>query len=138
MQARCSCPIYGADFSPINRATTMHREEFEKVVEEALEQLPDEFTRNLDNIDIAIEDLPSGQRANSKMILLGLYQGVPLEKRSHYYAGVLPDKITLFQRNIEAVCKTRDEMIEQIKRTLLHEIGHYFGISDKRLRELGY
>ncbi len=103
-----------------------------------MEQLPEEFARNLDNIDITIEDVPVGQRAGSRMILLGLYQGVPLEKRSHYYAGALPDKITLFQKNIEEVCKTKDEMIEQIKKTLLHEIGHYFGMSDKRLRELGY
>ena len=103
-----------------------------------MEQLPEEFARKLENIDVTIEDVPARQKAGSRMILLGLYQGVPLEKRSHYYAGVLPDKITLFQKNIEAVCRSRDEMIEQIKKTLLHEIGHYFGISDKRLRELGY
>jgi predicted Zn-dependent protease with MMP-like domain len=116
----------------------MERSEFEKVVEEAMEQLPDEFARNLENIDITIEDTPARQKAGAKLLLLGLYQGVPLEKRSHYYAGALPDKITLYQRNIEAVCGTKEEMVEQIKRTLLHEIGHYFGISDKRLRELGY
>ena len=71
-------------------------------------------------------------------LLLGLYQGVPLDKRGHYYAGVLPDKITLYQKNIETVCRNEKDMILEIQKTLLHELGHYFGISEKRLRELGY
>lgn len=116
----------------------MKREEFENVVEEALDGLPSEFADNLNNIEIVIDDLPDPSMQKSNMILLGLYQGVPLDKRTHYYAGVLPDKITLYQKNIERICKDEAEMIDQIKRTLLHELGHYFGINDKRLRELGY
>lgn len=114
----------------------MTREEFEQVVQEALDSLPDEFINNLKNIDITVEDSPPPKRG--KTLLLGLYQGVPLDKRDSYYAGALPDKITLFQRNIEAISNDRQEMIEQIKKTLLHEIGHYFGLGEDKLRKLGY
>jgi len=112
------------------------REEFEQVVQEALDSLPDEFARNLENIDVTIEDKAPAKKGKS--LLLGLYQGVPLDRRDSYYAGALPDKITLFQRNIEAVSRGRSEMIEQIQKTLLHEIGHYFGLGEAKLRKLGY
>jgi len=111
----------------------MDKIEFEKVVKKALETLPEEFAKNLENMEITVEDAPGAGRFKNH-ILLGLYQGIPLEKRDNYYAGVLPDKITLFQKNIEAISPSQDEMIEQIQTTLLHELGHYFGISDKRLR----
>jgi len=115
----------------------MDNKKFEEIIEKAILQLPVEFKDGLENIEITIEDLPNFKQPK-RTILLGLYQGVPLDERSHYYAGILPDKITLYRKNIEAVCSTEDEMIEQIRTTLLHEIGHYFGISDKKLRELGY
>lgn len=115
----------------------MTESEFEKIVERALEGLPQEFLGGLKNIEITIEDAPSFSRGK-KMLLLGLYQGVPLGKRGHYYAGELPDRITLYRKNIEAVSKDEEEMVVQIQKTLLHEIGHYFGISDKKLRKLGY
>ena len=111
--------------------------DFIKIVEKAIDGLPSEFADRLENIEITIEDLPKF-KVGKKCLLLGLYQGVPLGSRGHYYAGALPDKITLYKKNIESFCKNEEEMIEQIRRTLLHEIGHYFGISDKRLRELGY
>ena len=115
----------------------MNKEAFEKVVEKAVDSLPEELASKLSNIEIIIEDSPrAGKRKNS--VLLGLYEGVPLEERGTYYAGALPDKITLFQKNIEAICHSEAEMVDQIQRTILHEIGHYFGISEKRLRELGY
>ena len=113
----------------------MNRKEFEIVVRKAIDSLPKEFAGKLQNLEIVIEDNPS---RGGKTLLLGLYQGVPLAKRGHYYAGVLPDKITLYQKNIEAVCGTEGEMISEIQKTLLHELGHYFGISEKRLRKLGY
>lgn len=115
----------------------MNKKEFKIVVQKALDTLPGEFLEKLQNIEVTIEDKPSHSRSKGSL-LLGLYQGVPLEKRGSYYAGVLPDKITLFQKNIEAICSTESEMIEEIQKTLLHEIGHYFGISEKRLRELGF
>jgi predicted Zn-dependent protease with MMP-like domain len=68
--------------------------------------------------------------------LLGLYQGIPLDQRGFYYGNVLPDKITLFQVPIVSLCTTREEMEEKIREVVVHEVGHYFGLSDKRLREL--
>ncbi len=118
-------------------AIVMKRSEFENVVERALSGLPQEFSEKLENVEITIEDKPSFSMGK-KSLLLGLYQGVPLGGRGSYYAGVLPDKITLYQKNIEAVSGDEAEMIEEIQKTLLHEIGHYFGISDKKLRQLGY
>lgn len=115
----------------------MRREEFQNVVYEAMENLPEEFSNQLENIEIIIEDNPQAG-INKKTLLLGLYQGVPLEKRGHYYAGVLPDRITLFQKNIERISADHEEMVTQIQKTLLHELGHYFGITERRLRELGY
>jgi predicted Zn-dependent protease with MMP-like domain len=68
--------------------------------------------------------------------LLGLYQGVPVDRRGFYYGNVLPDKITLFQDAIESICKTRKEVEEKVKEVIIHEVGHYFGLNDERLREL--
>jgi predicted Zn-dependent protease with MMP-like domain len=68
--------------------------------------------------------------------LLGLYQGVPLDRRGFFYGNVLPDKITLFQIPIELMCQTKEEVEEKVKEVVIHEVGHYFGLSDKRLREL--
>ena len=68
---------------------------------------------------------------------MGLYQGVPLSKRTHFYGNVLPDKITIFRNNIERVCRTDDEIKETIRRTVIHEFAHYFGISDEHMRKSG-
>ncbi|MBI2092177.1 MAG: metallopeptidase family protein [Deltaproteobacteria bacterium] len=114
----------------------MKRCQFEEVIKKALLELPEEIIGRLENIEITVEDSP--KTSSKKSLLLGLYHGVPLEKRGSFYGGVLPDKITLYQKNIEAISKNEAEMVEQIKRTLLHEIGHYFGISERKLRSLGY
>ena len=70
--------------------------------------------------------------------LLGLYEGIPLTSRTSQYSGVLPDHITIYQQAICAICRTEPEVAEQVRRTVIHEVGHYFGISDGRLRELGW
>jgi predicted Zn-dependent protease with MMP-like domain len=70
--------------------------------------------------------------------LLGLYQGIPLTSRTTSYAGVLPDRITIYRRAICAICRTEDEVVDQVRRTVVHEVAHHFGISDERLRELGW
>jgi predicted Zn-dependent protease with MMP-like domain len=121
----------------------MTDEEFEAVVQEALNDLPPDIVEKIENIDIMIEDYPSKeiqQEMNiSKQGLLGLYSGTPFNKRSPIsYGNVLPDRIHLFKKNLESFCHSHQELKEQIQRTILHEIGHYFGISDKRLRELGF
>ncbi len=118
-------------------------QEFEDVVHEALEELPEELASKLENIDIFIEDYPSrevlSQIKVSKHGLLGFYTGVPQKHRSPTsYYNAMPDRIYLFKKNLESFCRSREELKDQIRRTVLHEIGHYFGIDDKRLRELGY
>lgn len=119
----------------------MNDNEFNKVIEEALDGLPDEFRSSLKNIEIVVEERPSSEIARwrgKNCLLLGLYQGVPLNKRGHYYAGVLPDKISIYKEAILKISSDHNDAVENIKKTLLHELGHYFGISDRRLRELGY
>jgi predicted Zn-dependent protease with MMP-like domain len=107
-------------------------ERFEQMVATALDGLPPEFGERMKNIAVLVEHGP-GPRG-----LLGLYQGIPLTSRTTNYAGVLPDRITIYQQAICAICNSEDEVVEQVRRTVIHEVGHYFGISDERLRELGW
>jgi predicted Zn-dependent protease with MMP-like domain len=112
---------------------TVDPERFEEMVGSALDSLPAEFADLMKNVAVVVEHGP-GPRG-----LLGLYQGVPLTSRTTTgYAGVLPDKITIYQRAICAICSSEAEVVEQVRRTVIHEVGHYFGISDARLRELGW
>lgn len=120
------------------------RERFEELVEEALESIPDELWRVIDNLAVTVEEWPTrahlqdaGTRAGH--LLLGLYQGVPLTGRSHGYGLVPPDKITIFRGPIMQVCSPADEdaIRAQVRRTVLHEIAHHFGIDDDRLMEIG-
>ena len=105
---------------------------FEEMVGTALDSLPDQLGRLMRNVAVTIEDGP-GPRG-----LLGLYQGVPLTSRTTSYAGVLPDRITIYRRAICAICDTEDQVVEQVRRTVIHEVGHHFGIDDARLHELGW
>jgi predicted Zn-dependent protease with MMP-like domain len=111
---------------------TVDPERFEQMVGAALDSLPKEFADLIKNVAVVVEHEP-GPRG-----LLGLYQGVPLTSRTSSYAGVLPDKITIYQRAICAICDSEAEVVDQVRRTVIHEVGHYFGISDARLRELGW
>ena len=121
----------------------MTRREFETIVKGILEELPKEFKDKLQNIDIVIEeelDMEAAKRLGlgAKGRLLGLYQGVPLKDRTHYYGMVMPDKITLYKQNIERSCEAGGlDIREEIKHVIQHEIAHHFGISDKRLKDLG-
>ncbi|MFQ6121583.1 MAG: metallopeptidase family protein [Dehalococcoidales bacterium] len=119
----------------------MNRERFEWLVAKAVDSLPDEFRTKLENIDVVVEDHPdSSQIAEAGLkrgeTLLGLYQGVPLTKRGRHYGMVVPDKITIFQKPIEAKCRYDAEIMTEIRSVVLHEIAHHFGISDVRLRQL--
>jgi predicted Zn-dependent protease with MMP-like domain len=107
-------------------------DKFEEMVTTAVDGLPEEFGRLMRNVAVTVENGP-GPRG-----LLGLYQGVPLTSRTTQYAGVLPDRITIYRLAICAICDTEDEVRDQVRRTVIHEVGHYFGISDERLRELGW
>jgi predicted Zn-dependent protease with MMP-like domain len=119
----------------------LKRSEFEEVVVSALKRLPKYFRKKMMNVDIVVENqasrgLLSEMGLRSPFELLGLYQGIPLNRRGFFYGNVLPDKITLFQIPIESVCKTREEIEERVREVVIHEVGHYFGLDDKRIREL--
>ncbi len=119
----------------------MNRPRFEQLVVEALAELPLEFQEKLDNIDVVIEDWPTPEEMaraglGPDQLLFGLYQGVPLTRRTQHYGMVLPDKITIYQRPIEIHCRTPQAICRQIKRTVTHEIAHHFGLGEERLREL--
>lgn len=111
----------------------MDREEFERVVANVVTTLPDFIRKKLHNIDIIIEDEPVVQKS-----LLGLYQGVPLKNRTHWYGNVMPDRITLFKNNIERISKDEEDLRQWIYRVIIHEIGHYFGFDEEGLRKSGY
>ena len=105
---------------------------FEEMVATAMDGLPEELGKLIQNVAVTVEHGPGPPG------LLGLYQGVPLTSRTSQYAGVLPDRITIYRRAICAICRTEEEVADQVRRTVIHEVGHYFGINDDRLRELGW
>jgi predicted Zn-dependent protease with MMP-like domain len=107
-------------------------ERFDDMVTEALDGLPAELGALMSNVAVTVQHDPGPAG------LLGLYQGVPLTRRTTFYAGALPDRITIFRHAICAVCDSDPEVVEQVRRTVIHEVGHHFGIGDARLRELGW
>jgi predicted Zn-dependent protease with MMP-like domain len=109
-------------------------EEFEKVVVDELDELPDEMVDGLENLVFVTEDRP----ADGSLDLLGLYEGVALTERDRYGFGELPDRIVLYREPLLAICETLDELRDEIHVTLVHEIAHYYGIDDEQLHELGW
>ena len=105
---------------------------FEDMVVTALDGLPEDLGQLMRNVAVTVEHDPGPPG------LLGLYQGIPLTSRTTDYAGVLPDRITIYRLAICAVCQSEDEVVDQVRRTVVHEVGHHFGIGDDRLRELGW
>ena len=119
----------------------MQREDFEALVAKAIDNLPPEFQRKLENVDVVVEDWPTpGQLRQAKLRhhdqLLGLYQGVPRTRRGRGYGLVLPDKISIFQKPIEAQCRFGDEIEVKVKGVVRHEIAHHFGIDEETLRKI--
>ncbi len=108
-------------------------EHFDELVDDALASLPKELSSQIDNVAIFVDDRPPGH-------LFGLYEGIPLTKRGGRtsYSGVMPDRITLYQETILRYCSSEEEVRGQIRKTVLHEVAHHFGISDPRLDELGW
>jgi len=113
----------------------MTREEFENAVRDALDQIPADLAAEMDNVVVLVEDeSPEGEPE-----LLGLYEGVALTDRDGWWAaGSLPDRITIFRNPTLAICETREEVVEEVRVTVVHEVGHHFGIEDDRLHELGW
>ena len=120
----------------------MTRESFRELVEEAIDTIPLKFARHIRNVAIVIEDEASGDVIDDMDLddpgdLLGLYQGTPLTERGPGYGNVLPDRITLFQRSIEQECgNDEDEIVVAIGETLIHELGHYFGMSEEQIMDI--
>jgi predicted Zn-dependent protease with MMP-like domain len=119
---------------------TVTREHFEELVADALDSIPPELAAEMENVAVLVEDWPADRQLPSTGgTLLGLYEGVPLTARGPVgYTNVLPDRITIFQGPLCAVAHDETELATQVRKTVLHEVGHYFGISDDRLHELGW
>ena len=120
----------------------MEKKEFQWLVARAVDSLPEEFRTKLDNVDVIVEDWPTryqlakiGLRRSET--LLGLYEGVPLTKRGRHYGLVPPDKITIFQKPVEAKCRYhKTDITDEIQRVIKHEIAHHFGTGEARLRQI--
>ena len=120
----------------------MNPEEFDRLVDEAWDGLPEEFRARLSNVEIVIDEWPDAETLRQAHIrhpaeLLGFYHGIPLTERGSGYQMVAPDKISLYRRPIMMHCHTVDELRAEIAHVLRHEIAHHFGISDERLRDIG-
>ncbi len=115
----------------------MRREHFLKLVGEALDSLPKHFRERIRNVAVLVEDLPAEMplqdERGRRSLVLGVFHGVPMTKKSVFDLSTGPDYIVLYQKNIEAVCTTGSEIREQVRRTVIHEFGHYFGLSESEL-----
>ena len=115
------------------------REKFEEIVKKGIEAIPERFLEKLANVAVVVEDEPTpGQKKKLKLrkdySLLGLYEGVPRAGRGAGYAGVLPDKITIFKKAIETIARDEEDIYEIVKNTVWHEIAHHFGMGEERVR----
>ncbi|RLK60070.1 Predicted Zn-dependent protease, minimal metalloprotease (MMP)-like domain [Actinokineospora terrae] len=111
----------------------MSRERFEELVAEALDEIPRELARAMDNVVVLVEDRDPGDPT-----LLGLYHGVALTERTSQYGGELPDRIFIYRSAILDICQTDEDVVEEVAITVVHEIAHHFGIDDARLHDLGW
>lgn len=116
------------------RVLELTREEFEELVADALDEIPEELAAMMDNVVVLVEDEAPPESPG----LLGLYEGTPLTERGEWYTGVLPDTIRLFRLPILRVCETPDDAVDEVLVTVVHEVAHHFGIDDNRLHELGW
>ncbi len=118
----------------------MTREAFTKLVEEVLDSLPREFRSRIHNVAVLVEDLPRGQKppqaGKPRQLRLGLFHGVPMTQKSVFQMPTGPDYVVLYQRNIEAICPTEAAVREQVRRTVIHEFGHYFGMTEEQLKDV--
>jgi predicted Zn-dependent protease with MMP-like domain len=119
----------GLDNGPV---IEVDQDRFEDMVSEALDRLPEELGQLMSNVAVTVE------HGRGHPGLLGLYEGIPLTSRTTAYSGVLPDRITIYRRAICAICDSEQEVADQVRRTVIHEVAHHFGIDDARLTELGW
>jgi predicted Zn-dependent protease with MMP-like domain len=121
----------------------MKTKEFRELALQALKEIPRQFRDRLGRLEIIIEDRPDPELLaelglNQGDLLFGLYQGVPRTEKSFFRTEIYPDRILLFRRDILSVCRSREEVKEEIKKTLIHEIAHHFGFSESQIRKWGY
>jgi predicted Zn-dependent protease with MMP-like domain len=118
-------------------------EEFQQIMETAISSIPSNFKKKIDNLVFIVEPSPTEHDLSRLNItdsrqLLGLYSGIPYTHRDTWYMATLPDRIILFQKNIEALCNSKEDLISRIREVVIHEVAHYFGMTDKEIREAGY
>ena len=118
----------------------LSQEQFESLVADALDSLPEDLGRAMDNVAVVVEDWPTPEQLGGRSgTLLGLYQGVALTSRSPLsYNEAMPDRITIFQGPISRLSRSEGELLDMVRKTVIHEIAHHFGMSDARLQELGW
>ena len=119
----------------------MELERFEELVRRALKDLPEEIAQRMNNVDVGVLEQPSAEQLASLKVpaghtLLGLYQGIPLTRRTSGYQMVPPDRITIFKHPLENISRSEDDLVARVRDTVIHEVAHHFGISDERLREI--
>ena len=129
--AQCEVPALAA-LADNGAVIDIDPDRFEDLVATALDGLPPELGREMRNVAVTVQHEPGPPN------LLGLYEGIPLTSRTTGYAGVLPDRITIYQQAICEICDTEEEVADQVRRTVIHEVAHHFGIGDERLAELGW
>lgn len=141
MSARRSTKKKAATNAILNIVNKFTDQQFDTMISRAMDELPQEYIKGLDNVAIVMADEPTPEQVikmklRENMVLLGLYEGIPLTQRGNSYTFVLPDKITLFKHSILRVVHNDDQLFEQIKRTLWHEIAHYYGLDHNRMDQL--
>ncbi|HEX6392145.1 MAG TPA: metallopeptidase family protein [Acidimicrobiales bacterium] len=116
------------------------RARFEQLVADALDSIPEELGRLMENVAVFVEDWPTPEQLEGRRgTLLGLYQGVDLTRRSPLsYGAVMPDRITIFRGPISSIARSEEQLVSMVTETVIHEVAHHFGISDARLEELGW
>ena len=135
---------FRASADTFRRVVEVTREEFERMVADALDEIPDALATEMQNVAVMVDDWPTDSQLDAADVprggtLLGLYEGVPLTERGPLsYSGVAPDRITIFQGPLSQRARDLDALAAQVRVTVLHEVGHHFGMDDARLRELGW
>jgi predicted Zn-dependent protease with MMP-like domain len=115
----------------------MKREQFVGLVEQVLDSLPEQFQERIHNLAVLVEDYPPDPIVRSRNgLVLGVYQGVPATQKSVFDMSIGPDRIVLYQKNIEAVCSSEAEIRHEVRQTVLHELGHYFGMDEEQLKDV--
>ena len=130
-------------FIQMNKGFSINQEQFELLVHRALEEIPQEFLDKIKNVEIFIEKYPSPELKRKlglgeKDLLFGLYQGVPRPEKSFFQPIHLPDRITLFIEPMLNTCNSEEQLQRRIRKTLIHEVAHFFGFSEEKIRRLGY